>query len=149
MIRISEAQARLLFEPTAAKGAPRVRKPRADLPENQLESQIRMYLGSQGWTVLRRHVGTFVPYHAMAQGRAHANVVRIGEPGESDWLCSRPTAVLGQVQQFSLETKAPGARPSQVQELWMLRQRAGGFIAVWFDDFGRFQEWYKAAWSKI
>ena len=146
MIRISKAQAWLLDPPAKRKGGPRLRRPAAELPENQLEAQIKGYLQVKGWTVIRRHVGTFVPY-ALAVKHLVSNVVHIGERGESDWLCLRATNMPGVTQTFTLETKAPGAKPSADQLLWMDRQRVGGFIAVWFDNLDRFQEWYRETWK--
>lgn len=148
-VNLTEEQAGLLFgKRTTVPRKPREKKSKVTLPENQVEQQITDFLRAKGWTVTRRHVGVFVPYHVIKSGRAPQGcMVRIGETGEADWECIRPdplTDSAGAVNHFHLECKGPGKEPKPEQLDWMRKRKAQGFIAVWFDGLDTFASWYRA-----
>jgi hypothetical protein len=148
VIRVSKAQLTLLernLADTRGNQAPAVitaRRRREDLPENQLEQQIRDFLAWRGFITLRLHVGLFVPYRVLKQvlagqlapEAAARNVVTIGEEGMTDWWSARPLIPTGSRALdgpwpwagFFWEAKAPGKRPSPVQLEWMARRRQVG-----------------------
>jgi hypothetical protein len=157
VIRISESQLTLLQQNQAgARGEPApavvpVRRRREDLPENQLESQIRGFLNWRGFVTLRLHVGAFLPLRFARQlhggqislEQALRNVVQINEQGAADWLSIRPTIRPSARAQdgpwpwegFFWECKAPGKRPSPAQLAWLDKRRQCGFEAAWFNQF--------------
>jgi hypothetical protein len=164
-VRVTEAQAALLFAdqlPPRHKGAPkpRVKKPKDQLPENMLEAQIRGLLAVKGWTCTRNHVGTYAPYRVlmslkektMTFEQAMRNILRIGEKGQADWRAERIVRIQGLsagAQIFFWEAKAPHAKPSPDQKTWIAKQRALGWEVEWFDDFDfggphSFIDWYRA-----
>lgn len=165
-VRMTEAQARLLFgdrleQPARGAPKPRVKKRKDELPENVLEGQIKGLLGARGWTCHRNHVGTFIPtgmiMRALESGIPltkevlFRSLVRIGEKGIPDWRAERMVPVSdlpATVQLFYWEAKAPHKKPSPDQKLWMEGRRALGWLVEWFDDFDfggshSFIAWYK------
>lgn len=156
---MSESQAALLFgEPSrqAAPRKPRTQRRRELLPENILESQIKGFLESRGWLLIRQQVGTFVPYRMLA-GKEQINVravhpVRIGEKGAADWIAVRP-AGRGRAEFFFFECKAGGKKPKPEQREWLEKRAAVGLLAAWFDDFSSdwdtsFLPWYRARFGE-
>ena len=51
--------------------------------EREVTADCIGWLRSQGWTCRRQHVGTFQPIAGGAP-------VKVGESGESDWVCRKP-----------------------------------------------------------
>jgi hypothetical protein len=157
VIRVSPAQLSLLERNLAgARGdqAPAVitrRRRREDLPENVLEQQITDFLAWRGFSTLRLHVGTFVPYRVLKQALAHQltpeaaarNIVRIGEEGMPDWWSAKPIIPPGGRAQdgphpwagFFWEAKAPGKKPTEAQLEWIWRRRQVGIEAWWFNQY--------------
>lgn len=124
---------------------------RAALPENQVKDQILGYLRMRRWIVTRQQVGTFVPYWVavkMSKGEdvdIHANVVRIGEEGDTDWIARRPVHGRPEaVEFFYLEMKGRDKSPSPAQIKRIRDLKAIGFAAVWFDHFDAFRRWYES-----
>jgi hypothetical protein len=157
VIRVSKAQLTLL-EANLAGGrgeqGPAVipaRRRREDLPENQLEQQIRDFLSWRGYISVRQHVGTFLPFRVVKQlqhgqitfEQALRNVVRIGEEGAADWWSVRPIIAAGKrpldgphpCSMFYWEAKAPGKRPTDAQLAWLEKRRQVGIEATWFNQF--------------
>jgi hypothetical protein len=158
IIRASKAQLNLL-QANLARAAriagtpdePRIRHPKAWLPENVLERQITDFLSLRGFTSTRQHVGVFVPYRVLKQlqagqltsEQAARNIVRVGEEGASDWWSARPIIPPGSHaldgphpwQGFFWEAKAPGKRPTAAQLEWLDRRRRVGLEATWFNQF--------------
>jgi hypothetical protein len=158
IIRASKAQLSLLQANLAraariagAPDEPRIRRPKAGLPENVLERQITDFLSLRGFTSTRQHVGVFVPYRVLKQlqtgqltsEQAARNIVRVGEEGASDWWSARPIIPPGgraldgphPWQAFFWEAKAPNKRPTEAQLAWMDRRRQVGIEATWFSQF--------------
>jgi hypothetical protein len=157
LIRASKSQLNLLLVNQAvARGdqAPAVvpvRRHHKDLPENQLEQQIRDFLAWRGFISIRQHVGTFLPLRIARQlhggqisfEQALRNVVRVGEEGAADWLSAKPTIATGKrplegphaYAMFFWECKAPGKRPTETQLAWMEKRRQVGIEATWFNQF--------------
>ncbi len=149
-----------------AKGEPkqRVKKKKADLPENQLEAQIQGFLASRGWTVERNHVGTYIPVGTVMQLEAkgihsytkeilfRGGLVRIHEKGYPDFTAHRPLKVpdkYGVRQVFDYETKAPSGKLRPEQRALMEKRVTMGLAVAWFDDFDgdwdtSFIPWYRA-----
>jgi len=163
MVRMTESQFRLFQEgqqPKQGKRAPRAKKRHDDLPENQLEGQVLGFLRARGWTVIRNHVGRYVPLYVVMQAQEANQVIRvntlggrivtIGKKGQSDYTATRPRPELGygMQQQIHIELKAPGKRPTPEQLEWMRQKNATGEPAEWFDEFQddwphSFVPWYK------
>jgi hypothetical protein len=158
VIRVTKSQLRLFernlaraADPVAAPDEPRLRRPKACLPENALERQICDFLAYRGFISTRQHVGTFVPYRVLRQleaghlepEQAARNILRIGEPGAADWFSAKPIIPPGGRAQdgpwpwagFFWEGKAPGKRPTDAQLGWLERRRRLGFEAAWFNQF--------------
>jgi hypothetical protein len=157
MVRASKAQLTLL-EANLSRGgdeAPpilRATRRREDLPENQLERQIKDFLSWRGFISVRQQVGTFLPLRVVKQlqqgqisfEQAMRNIVRLGEEGASDWWSARPIIPAGGRAQdgphpwagFFWECKAPGRKPSDAQLEWLAKRRAVGLEAAWFNQFG-------------
>lgn len=140
MIRVTKSQAAMLFDnqrrsTTKAAGSPRVRRPKAELPENILEAQITSFLRAKGWYLKRCHVGLFVPFSILRNPGQAVRHISIGEKGESDWMAYRGPDSSGVCELFFWEAKAPGKKPSAEQLTWLSNRRALGFLADWFDDF--------------
>lgn len=120
---------------------PRTRKPKSQLPENIVEKQILDFLLVKGWTVLRQHVGTYVPYRIAVQNLPINgwDIVRINERGCPDYCAERLIpGRTGLVERFWLEVKGPKGKPSPHQKEWLYRRKALGWLAEWFDDFNDF-----------
>lgn len=126
-------------------GTPRQKKPRAALPENQLESQVVSFLQARRWFVEKVHVGVFVPWYsleafwkrgqAIAKGMlAGGTVTRLGKKGDPDYRAWRGRQS-GGVDLFLIECKAPGKKPEPDQIDRMRELRLTGAIVEWFDDF--------------
>lgn len=102
--------------------------------EREVTADCIGWLRSQGWTCRRQHVGTFQPITG-------GSPVKIGEGGESDWICRKPatptTAYL-----FELELKATGKRPRSDQFEYMAKRIHQGFLATWADSLDQLKEWY-------
>jgi len=171
-VRVSEEQARLLFgdritSPAPTKGTPkpaRVKKLKSELPENILEAQIKGLLEARGWTCTRNQVGTYTPYRVlmaleektMTIEQAKRNIVRIGEKGTPDWRAERVVKVpgiVGAMQVFLWEAKAPGKKPSPEQRAVIERYRLLGWEVEWFDNFNSggplsFVGWYRARFGE-
>jgi len=165
MIRVTKSQLSLLEANLARAGNPadmpgelRTRRPKAWLPENVLEQQIRDYLSWRGFISIRQHVGTFLPFRVVKQlehgqisiEQALRNVVRIGEEGAADWWSAKPIILPnGRALDgphpwagFFWECKAPGRRPTEAQLAWLDRRRQVGLEAAWFNQF---QAWDRPA----
>jgi hypothetical protein len=158
LIYVSKAQLNLLKANLARAGnsadmpdEPRTRRPKAWLPENILEQQIRDFLAWRGFISIRQHVGTFLPLRVVKQlqhgqisfEQALRNIVRIGEEGTADWWSARPIIPPGgraldgphPWQAFCWEAKAPGKRPTPAQVAWIDKRRQVGIESAWFDQF--------------
>ena len=133
MVRVTEDQARLLFGKQPAALKPRQQKPRAELPENQVEAQITGWLRAKGWIVERQQSGLW------KQGE---RFIRIGAVGRCDW-CAIKCAATPLVRYFEFELKAPGRKPSAEQLAYMRGRRAAGLVAEWFDSFDVFRAWFE------
>lgn len=124
---------------------PREKKRREDLPENQVTKQCVDWLNAKGWNVVRQQSGLFTRPGGQAR-------IRIGEPGTTDWRMERRIMPGGHridarkvatiCQLAYIELKAPGKAPSDEQLLFMERQRANGFPAMWFDSLKDLKKWY-------
>jgi hypothetical protein len=158
VIRVTKSQLRLFERNLARAGSPagvpeepHPRRPRAWMPENMLEGQIRDFLAWRGFINVRQHVGTFLPLRVVKQlqhgqisfEQALRNVVRIGEEGAADWWSARPLILPGSraldgphlTQSFFWEAKSPSKRPSAAQLVWLERRRQVGLEATWFNQF--------------
>jgi hypothetical protein len=158
MIRVSKAQLTLLEQnleraagPADAPAEPRRRRPKAWMPENILEQQVKDYLAWRGFVSIRQHVGTFLPLRLVRQlehgeisiEQALRSVVRVGEEGASDWWSARPIIPPGGRaldgphlwQGFFWECKGPGKRPTDAQLAWLDRRRQVGLESAWFNEF--------------
>jgi hypothetical protein len=158
IIRASKAQLSLLKANLAGAGnaagvpdEPRTRRPKAYLPENQIEQQIIDLLAAHGFVTTRQHVGVFVPFRVLKQiqsgqlapEQAARNIVRIAEAGAADWWSAKPIIPPGgrpldgphPWQGFFWECKSPGKRPTDVQLEWLDRRRQVGLEATWFNQF--------------
>jgi hypothetical protein len=164
IVRASRAQAELFLRNAAqASGAPprqqepqqpkpRQKKRREELPENIVEGQIKDFLELRHWTLIRQHVGLFVPWHYFIK-RIWVRVstlrpVSMGEKGMSDWAAVRVQQPGDPLQFFYYEAKASGSTPSPEQRQWLEQKHARGFICGWFDDYAgdwpsSFLPWYK------
>lgn len=187
MIRVTREQAATLFDnlesasdrPAPRKtGKPRVKRRKQDLPENQIESQIRGFLASRNWTVTRNHVGSFIPtgvvMRLLESGQPltkeilFRSIVRVGEKGDPDWRAERVVTVpghvvgmekvpylMGTVQLMLIECKAPGRKPSPEQRKRIEDLQALGWVAEYFDDFDEFPgphsfcSWYRDRYGEI
>lgn len=137
--RISEAEAASLF-PRAEKIArkPRgTRKPRENLPENQVESQILGFLRARGWLVERQMSGTF-------QRLGGGGYITVSPKGRCDWVAVRAQfpSILHVVERMEIEIKAPGRKPSAEQLKYIRDRNACGYLAAWWDSLGSFVVWY-------
>jgi hypothetical protein len=124
---------------------------RADLPENQLERQIRDFLAYRGFVSMRLHVGTFAPWRvlrAVAAGQmslaeASRQIVTVNEKGTADWLSIRPLIPPGGrasagphfASLVFWEAKSRGQEPTAAQLEWLHRRQQVGQEATWFDRF--------------
>lgn len=161
MIRVSQSQAASLFENQSQAHAggpakPRVRRPKAELPENIIEESICSFLRANGWYLKRNQVGLYVPFRVLRDPKAMASPhpIRIGETGEADWMAYRPGSSNFSFTLFFWEAKAPGKKPNPDQIRWLFNRRALGFLADFFDDFNDFPgkdhsflEWYRRHFS--
>ena len=158
MIHMSEAQASLFQQNVRRSfgkrpaGTPRVKKRKEDLPENIVTSQIKGFLETKGFLVIRQQSGLFKQRWGAQKPAGDApepdGMVRIGEKGVSDWRAEKPLCdELHRHLLFYLEMKAPGKTPKPEQMLWLERRRATGTPADWFDGFdtGRkpFIPWFR------
>jgi hypothetical protein len=156
MVRASKAQLTLL-EANLSRGGDeaspilRATRRREDLPENQLERQIRDFLNWRGFISVRQHVGLFIPFRVVKQlqqgqisfEQAMRNIVKLGEEGASDWWSARPIIPAGsraldgphRWEAFFWEAKSPGKRPTDAQLEWLSRRRQVGLEATWFNQF--------------
>ncbi len=133
--------------------APR-KKRKEDLPENQVEKQIRDFLLAHGWQVERQHVGTFVPFRVFAALRdakspadreramKYSNVVRIGEKGKPDWSATLRLD-RGLYLHMEFEVKAPGKQLRTEQWEYIRRAQALKRNAFCWDSFNVFREDYR------
>jgi len=103
----------------------------ASVRESDVVKQVVEYLFRLGWTPKRNHVGLF--YTAWGQE------IKIGEPGECDWVFLRPDCVL------YLEIKRPGEKPSKEQREFIAKRRHQGFLADWTDSLEKLKEILRAA----
>lgn len=157
-LRLSADQAALfLGKPkfgSKPAAAPRVKKRKQDLPENQVERAITDFLRYRGWQIERQHVGTFVPFRVFAALRdakspedreralKYSNIVRIGEKGKPDW--SATLRLGGGLYRFiEFEVKAPGAELRTEQWEYIRRARALKRDVFWWDSFEAFRAEYE------
>lgn len=145
MIRVTEAEAATLFGnlKRTYPSRPRVRRPKEEMPENILESQLLGFLKVRGWVLIRQQPGLWIPYHVFQKKEAVARPIRMHEKGAADWLAIRISAVTGHCDLFFLEVKAPGRKPEPDQEKWLRDRRAVGFLADFFDSLETFTFWYR------
>ncbi len=122
--------------------------PAPDIPETDVSKQFVTFLRRQGFTVLRNHVGLFVPYATamqalealidqMVRGEeprfeasrqlVKSQCVTINEPGMSDLLAIPPRTKL-----WWIEVKRLGESMEPHQRLFAERRRlAGDYAGVW------------------
>ncbi|MEI9975080.1 MAG: hypothetical protein WDO73_25320 [Ignavibacteriota bacterium] len=131
------------------------------MAENIVESQIRRFLESRGWIVIRQQAGTVAgigPLLAaldrdepITRELLYRCMIRTGAKGRADWVAVRPVSYVdldlarrhpGLVQRFEMEIKAPGKKPSPEQRQYLEDRAAVGFLGGWFDSFedGRFRK---------
>lgn len=131
-----------------------VRQKRENLPENIVTKQIKDFLESRGWNVIRMNSGLFERRYGKqasqpAEGE-HKPMIRIGKKGQADWLCYRRIGGI-QFHLFHMEVKAPGKTPKPDQLEWIYRHRATGTPADWMDSFdiGKrpFIRWYREVYE--
>jgi hypothetical protein len=144
-IHLSESQFALFQKAGVAPGqapdapkTPRARRKKEDLPENQVEKQILDFLAIKNWTVIRQHVGTFVPYRVAVQNLPINgwDIVRINERGTPDYCAERAVpGALGRCERFWFEVKGSGGKPSPHQKEWLRKRALMGWLAGWFDCF--------------
>lgn len=129
------------------------------LTENQVEQQIRDYCAYRGWLAERNHVGRFVALRiarevleVFCQGqiglgaaldKLARSVVQIGEEGKPDWTFHRPGRADRPAGVFYAEIKRRGKKPTPAQTAYLLRLRALGYAAEWFDSLEAFDRWYR------
>lgn len=147
-VRISVNQEKLFKtgKKTRAKGAPRQKKRKEDLPENQTEAAVIGFLQTKGFTCLRQHRGLF----RRIEGGAPFTV---GLKGQCDWIAFRPIYPSGQRINASkdavphlileFEAKAPKKRPSPDQLKYIRNRVATGTPATWADSLSMFQAWFE------
>jgi hypothetical protein len=146
MLRVTPAQYQLLIAKPEKRlrGAPRVKKRREDLPENQVERQITDFLKCMGWTVTKQHAG--ISYRRNSDQVAFSQV-----KGTADWSAERPIIPQGMrptrdtcfaLERFYLEVKAPGKKPQAHQLFWLDQRQLTGTTATWADSIQGFQKWY-------
>jgi hypothetical protein len=110
----------------------RLRPPKFELSENDVERQINDYLRWHGWRLHRLHVGKarFPSGHW----------VEFYPQGTADWMATRGRQ--GAVLYY--EVKRPGEKPSADQVVFLEQARREGYPADWFDSLAAFVAWYKA-----
>lgn len=117
---------------------------RSVLLEKDIERQIKDFLTIRGWEVRKTNVLV----------RRGIPGPRIGEPGQADSICLRPTGNLGVVQHFFAEFKAPLAHTKvkrrEAQTRWSEQMRTRGFLVYHCPDgephpFEHFVAFYRSS----
>lgn len=146
--------------PAKLPADPAAPKKKRERPEHEVEEQIKKFLQSRGWVIVRNHVGTFVGVgRLIAMLKAGKPIrmedmgplmVRIGEKGTADFKAERVLRGHGfaAVQQVYYEVKGPGEKPKPHQMDWLRTRAQLGFSAAWFDSFDGDSDtallpWYK------
>ena len=109
-----------------------------ELTEAQVTRQICDFLRARHWRLTRNHVGRF----RTPDGKRW---IKSGEKGEADWTATRPLPKGGHVgacQLIYVELKAPGKRPTVIQETWLACRKQEGYKTGWWDSLTSFEEWY-------
>jgi hypothetical protein len=118
---------------------PQRRKPtkREAQSEADVTKAIIGRLRRDGWACWKLDVGR----------DAHSGL-QYGEKGMADWICTSTKRVrtwpgnTGVRGFFWMELKAPGKKPRKDQRAWQLARLDDGQVAVWFDSYEMFLEWY-------
>lgn len=115
------------------------------LTERQVAEQIWQWLSWRGWSVFRQQSGLF----RRVQDEQR---VRVGKVGMADWYAVRPfergTGPSLLFEFMFLEIKAPGKKPTPVQQEWLAIKRSEGYQAEWFDSLDKFVNFYRDRYGK-
>ncbi len=134
-MRVSDAQWALL-QGERLPDQPRARKPRASLPENQLEKQICDFCVVRGWLPIRIQAGVF----KSLDGKRHISGAPKGTP---DWVfIRRNTAML--VEMKSLRGKA--SKPQLDFALQAVALKLAYYMPRTLEQF---MEFYYATWKDL
>lgn len=131
---------------------PVARRP-AKQSENEVEADCIQWLRDLGWRAWRQHSGTFYT--------KRGTPIPMGEDGICDWRFERPVKVNGPVaanggrlvssfvQQFELETKATGEKPTKAQREYMAKRTFNGHVVMWTDSLAMLQPQYRKHFDEV
>lgn len=107
---------------------PSKRKPN---PERQVVKAIKQALGLKGYLVIAVDAGGAAAYRRAASAGVELPPGGVSEipAGFPDLLCLSKTG-----RAVFVEVKAPGNKPSPIQEQWLAVLMARGFVAFWADS---------------
>lgn len=99
-----------------------IRRPKPTDRESDVTRAVILHMRSLGWREKRNHVGLFYTHNHTP--------IRIGVPGEPDWLFHRSSPP----DLFWLEIKRPGKKPEKIQNEYIAKLRHMGYKAGWCDS---------------
>ncbi len=134
-LRISAEQWALL-KADRSEPRPKIRKPRAALPENVLERQICDFCVLRGWLPIRIQAGVF----RSLDGKRYISGAKKGTP---DWIFARRD------QCMLIEAKAPGGRVSAEQADFSRLAAALHLRYCMPHTLEEFTKWYYEIWRDL